>query len=107
MVTTTKHSSAVRYVAAEVPALVQSYARELQVHGSHELLQTLLSLGLVERMHVIVFPLALGTGKRLFEAGTVPTAFRPVSSTSTPAGVVIATYERAGRPAYGSFQLDS
>jgi dihydrofolate reductase len=100
-----KNSSVVRDVATEVPALVRSYDRELQVHGSAGLLQTLLSLGLVDRMHVIVFPLTLGTGKRLFGSGTLPSAFRLLSSESTPSGVVIATYERSGSPTYGSFML--
>jgi dihydrofolate reductase len=97
------NSSALRDVASEVPALVRGYRRELQVHGSAGLLQTLLSLELVDRLHLIVFPLTLGSGKRLFGSGTVPSAFKLASSQSTPAGVIIATYERAGRPTYGSF----
>lgn len=101
-----KQSSAVRDVSNEVPALVRRYGRELQVHGSAGLMQTLLSLELIERMHVITFPVALGTGKRLFGSGTVPTAFKLLSSSSTPSGVVIATYERCGRPTYGSFMLE-
>jgi dihydrofolate reductase len=99
-------SSAVRNVASEVPALVRRYDRELQVHGSAGLLQTLLSLELIDRMHLITFPLTLGTGKRLFGSGTVPSAFKLSSSKSTPSGVMIATYERSGRPTYGSFMLD-
>jgi dihydrofolate reductase len=99
-------STAVRDVAAEVPELVRRYGRELQVHGSAGLLQTLLSLELVDRVHLIVFPVTLGTGKRFFGAGTSPSAFKLVSSTATASGVVITTYERRGRPTYGSFMLD-
>jgi dihydrofolate reductase len=99
-------SSTVRDVASEVPALVRAYRRELQVHGSPGLIQTLLSLELIDRMHLIVFPLTLGTGKRLFGEGSSPSAFKLVSSQTTTTGVVIATYERSGRPAYGSFALE-
>jgi dihydrofolate reductase len=100
-------SSTVRDVASEVPALVRGYRRELQVHGSPGLIQTLLSLELIDRMNLIVFPLTLGTGKRLFAEGTSPSMFKLVSSQTTTTGVVIATYERSGRPAYGSFALDA
>ncbi len=100
-----RESSAVRDVASEVPALVRRYGRELQVHGSAGLMQTLLSLNLIDRMHLITFPLTLGTGKRLFGSGTVPSAFKLLSSKSTPSGVIIATYERSGPPTYGSFML--
>ena len=99
-------SSAVRDVASEVPALARAYRRELQVHGSPGLIQTLLSLELIDRMHLIVFPLTLGTGKRLFGQGSSPSAFKLVSSQTTTTGVLIATYERNGRPAYGSFALE-
>lgn len=101
------NSSAVRDVATEVPALVRGYRRELQVHGSPGLIQSLLSLELVDRMHLITFPLTLGAGKRLFGEGTSPSAFKLVSSQTTPNGVLLATYERSGRPTYGSFALDA
>lgn len=100
------NSSTVRDVATEVPALVRGYRRELQVHGSPGLIQSLLSLELIERMHLITFPLTLGTGKRLFGEGTHASAFKLVSSLATATGVAIATYERSGRPTYGSFALD-
>jgi dihydrofolate reductase len=100
------NSSLVRHVAGEVPSLKARYARELQVHGSCGLAQTLLEHDLVDELNLLVYPIALGTGRRLFGPGTVPTAFKHASTRTTSTGVVIATYQRAGRPSYGSFALD-
>ena len=100
------NSSIVRDVVREVPALKGRYGRELQVHGSPALAQTLIENDLVDELNLLVFPIVLGTGKRLFGKGTVPTAFKLTSSTTSSTGVVIATYQRAGKPAYGSFMLD-
>jgi dihydrofolate reductase len=93
----------VRDVVGEVPKLKQQYARELQVHGSCGLAQTLLANDLVDEYHWLVFPVVLGSGKRLFGAGTVPAAFKLTAARTTATGIVIASYQRAGRPAYGSF----
>lgn len=76
---------------------------ELQVHGSANLLQTLMQHDLVDRYRLWVFPIVLGSGKRLFAEGTVPRAMKLVDSTITTTGVIISTYERAGEIPLGSF----
>jgi dihydrofolate reductase len=101
-----QHSSLVRDVAAEITALKSRYPRELQVHGSAGLAQTLFQHGLVDEFHVLVYPIVLGTGKRLFSGGEMPAALELVQAHTTSTGVSIATYRRAGRPKYGSFALD-
>ncbi|MGH2759817.1 MAG: dihydrofolate reductase family protein, partial [Actinomycetota bacterium] len=75
----------------------------LQVHGSGNLLQTLMRQNLVDRFYVWVFPVLVGTGKRLFADGTVPSALRLVENTVSTTGVVIGTYEPAGEIVLGSF----
>jgi dihydrofolate reductase len=101
------HSIPLRDVATEVPELVRSYGREVQVHGSAGLLQTLFALGLVERLNLITFPVVLGSGKRLFEGSATPSAFELRSSETTQRGVVLTTYALAGKPSFGSFALDA
>jgi dihydrofolate reductase len=83
-------------VADAVRALKAQDGGELQVHGSPGLTQTLLAADLVDELRLIVFPTTLGTGKRLFGEGTAPRGWRLTSSAATPAGVLIATYQRAG-----------
>jgi dihydrofolate reductase len=74
---------------------------EIHVSGSSDLIQTLLGHDLVDEVQLIVFPVVLGTGKRLFGEGTIPTALRLVESKSLPSGVTLQRYERAGKPEYG------
>ncbi|MEV0294002.1 dihydrofolate reductase family protein [Nocardia sp. NPDC050710] len=90
-------------LVAEVAALKERPGRELQVHGSGNLAHTLLANGLIDTMNLMTFPVVLGTGKRLFHADAEPTGFRLTASRVTPAGVVIATYRKAGAPEYGSY----
>jgi dihydrofolate reductase len=85
--------------------LVESVARlkerpggELQVHGSHGLLQTLIGAGLVDEFNLFTYPVVLGAGKRLFESGTIPMSMRYESSVVTETGVVIASYTPIGPP---------
>ena len=93
--------------AAEgVAALKQGDGPELQVHGSANLLQTLLRHGLVDQYRLLVFPLVLGSGKRLFADGAVPAGLKLVDSTVSSTGVVMGTYEPAGDVVTGSFALD-
>jgi dihydrofolate reductase len=90
--------------AAEgVAALKQGDGPELQVHGSADLLQTLIRHNLVDRYRLWTFPVVVGSGKRLFAGGTVPAALRLVDSTVSTTGVVIGTYEPAGEITTGSF----
>jgi dihydrofolate reductase len=100
-----------KLIEGEVPeglrALKAEDGPELQVHGSANLIQTLLEHGLVEEFRLQIFPLVLGKGKRLFGSGTVPAAFRLTKSAVSPNGVLIASYERAGAVKTGSFALDT
>ena len=93
--------------AAEgVAALKEGEGPELQVHGSGNLVQTLLRHHLVDEFRLWVFPVVLGSGKRLFADGTLPTGLSLVDSTVSTTGVVIGTYEPAGEVVTGSFALD-
>ncbi len=68
---------------------------DLHVWGSGHLIQTLLKHDLVDVFWLMIYPLTLGSGKRLFGDGTIPMAFKVTESTVTPKGVIIANYERA------------
>ena len=93
-------------VGEAVAALKQEDGPELQVHGSGDLIQTLLRHGLVDEFRLWVFPLVLGNGKRLFADGTIPAALKLVDSRVSTTGVMIGTYEPAGEVVTGSFALD-
>jgi dihydrofolate reductase len=93
-------------VAEGIATLKQEDGPELQVHGSGNLIQTLLRHNLVDEYRLWVFPLVIGSGKRLFSDGTVPAALKLVDSTISTTGVVIGTYEPAGEIVTGSFALD-
>ncbi|MEV8017961.1 dihydrofolate reductase family protein [Streptomyces sp. NPDC086554] len=90
-------------IAKDVALLKEQPGRELQMHGSAGLAQSLLAHELIDTIHLLTYPVTLGTGKRLFADGGLPTAFRTIASSVTSTGVVISTYERAGRPEYGSY----
>jgi dihydrofolate reductase len=76
---------------------------ELQVHGSGNLLQTLLEHNLIDEIQLWTFPVVIGSGKRLFAEGTVPSALKVVDSTVSSTGVVISNYVPAGEIPLGSF----
>jgi dihydrofolate reductase len=90
-------------VVEEIRRLKQQDGPDLQVYGSSRLLQTLLKQDLVDELWLKIFPITLGTGKRLFGEGTIPAAFRLTHSETTPRGVIFASYERAGEVKTGSF----
>ena len=93
--------------AAEgIAALKKEDGPELQVHGSANLLQTLLRHNLVDEFRLWIFPLVIGSGKRLFSDGTIPSGLKLVDSKVSTTGVVIGTYEPAGEIVAGSFALD-
>jgi dihydrofolate reductase len=94
-------------VAEGIAALKREDGPELQVHGSGNLIQTLMRHGLVDRYVLWVFPLVVGPGKRLFADGTVSATLRLTDNKVSTTGVVIGTYEPAGEIAVGSFALDS
>ena len=90
-------------VAEGVARLKQEDGPELQVHGSGGLIQTLMANGLIDQYRLWVFPVVLGTGKRLFADGTIPSALHLTDRTVSTTGVVIGTYEPAGEVQTGSF----
>ncbi|MEU3729680.1 dihydrofolate reductase family protein [Streptomyces sp. NPDC033538] len=92
-------------LAKEVTAVKERTDGELQVHGSGALARSLLALGLVDTVHLLTFPVVLGAGRRLFAEGTRPTAFRHTGGRVTAAGISIQSYDLAGRPEYGSYEL--
>ncbi|KKT72596.1 MAG: Bifunctional deaminase-reductase domain protein, partial [Candidatus Peregrinibacteria bacterium GW2011_GWA2_44_7] len=73
-----------------------------QVHGSGNLIQTLLKHDLVDELWLKTFPVTLGTGKRLFGEGTIPATFTLTESLVTPNGVIFANYQRAGKVRTGT-----
>jgi dihydrofolate reductase len=87
---------------AEAVARVKAQFGRVDVIGSGNLVQTLLRNDLVDRLNLWVFPVLLGSGKRLFAESTVPTALRLVESATFPKGAVHLTYERVGQPAFGN-----
>jgi dihydrofolate reductase len=95
-----------RDVPEQIRRLREQDGPEIQVHGSGQLIQTLIKHDLVDRYFLRIFPVLLGTGKRLFGDGTVPAGLRLVDSKTSTTGVIIATYERAGEIRYGSFALE-
>ena len=82
--------------------------RHNQVHviGSLDLVQTLLRFGLVDRLNLWLYPLLLGSGKRVFAGGTVPTALRLTESVTYPNGTLQLAYETAGLPTYGNLAVE-
>jgi dihydrofolate reductase len=93
-------------VAEQVARLKEEAGPELQVHGSGQLIQTLLRHGLVDEYRLWIFPVVLGSGKRIFADGTIPAGLKLTDTKTSTTGVIIARYERAGEIDYGSFALD-
>lgn len=89
-------------VAEQVAQIKQQPGPDLHVWGSGNLLQTLLKHDLVDTFWLMIYPITLGGGKRLFADGAIPLAFRVTESTVTPKGVMVVNYERAGAIAAGS-----
>ena len=83
-------------VAEEVRKLKAGDGPDLQVHGSSDLIQTLIANDLVDEFWLKIFPVVLGSGKRLFGQGAMPASFTARDISTSPAGVVVASYERAG-----------
>jgi dihydrofolate reductase len=93
-------------IAAAVTELKRQPGGDILVIGSGDLVQTLLRHDLIDVFHLVVLPVLLGHGKRLFAEGTIPSALALTNSRTSPTGVVIHTYERAGEVPHGSFLLD-
>ena len=99
-------SSHVRDVTKEMADIKKRFPREVQVHGSCGLAQTLIKNDLIDEYRLLTFPVVLGTGKRLFGAGAAPATLRLVSSSTTSKGAIVSVYRRAGSLKTGSFALD-
>lgn len=80
----------------DIKNLKKSEGSDIQVHGSGNLVQTLLKHDLVDELWLLIHPLMLGAGNKLFAEGTIPAAFTLVESTATPGGVIAAHYKRSG-----------
>ena len=87
---------------ADIENLKNSKGSDIKVWGSGNLVQTLLENDLVDELWLKIYPLTLGKGKKLFENGAIPAAFTLIESTVTPAGVIVASYKRAGKVITGS-----
>ncbi|MFI5412395.1 MAG: dihydrofolate reductase family protein [Candidatus Micrarchaeales archaeon] len=81
---------------SEIRKLKELDGPDLWVHGSANLIQTLLKNNLIDRMHIWIYPVTVGSGKRLFAEGTQPAGFKLVEAKPCSSGVIIATYEPAG-----------
>jgi dihydrofolate reductase len=96
----------IRDVKTDVAELKRRFTREVQVHGSCGLAQTLIEKDLVDEYRLLTFPVVLGTGKRLFGNGAVPRTLKLVRSSTTSTGVIVSVYRSAGALKTGSFALD-
>jgi dihydrofolate reductase len=86
----------------DIKKLKKSEGSDIQVHGSGNLVQTLLKHDLVDELWLLIHPLTLGTGKKLFDDGAIPAAFSLIECTATPSGVIAAHYKRAGEVKTGT-----
>jgi dihydrofolate reductase len=88
-------------VVAEVRKLREQPGQTLQTWGSTDLLQTLLQADLIDEYRMFIFPVVLGSGKRLFGTGTMPMALKQVESVTSTKGATYHRFERNGKPEYG------
>jgi dihydrofolate reductase len=93
-------------VAGAIGRLKQEDGPNLLTQGSSVLLQTLLAHDLIDEFRILVFPLILGPGKRLFGAGAKPGALKLTATSMSTPGVTMSVYERAGAISIGSFELE-
>jgi dihydrofolate reductase len=93
-------------IVASLKALKREDGPDLLIQGSSDLIQTLLANGLIDEFNLLIFPLVLGKGKKLFGPGAQPSSLRLISSKTYPTGVIVAKYEPAGAVQTGSFALE-
>ncbi|QYO64343.1 dihydrofolate reductase family protein [Leptolyngbya sp. 7M] len=94
-------------LAEKVRELKQTDGPDLHIFGSANMLQTLFKADLVDRLELMIFPVTLGTGKRLFQDGTIPAAFKVTEGQVTPNGIIVATYQRDGDVKTGTPQIET
>jgi dihydrofolate reductase len=93
-------------VAGQVAELKRQPGRELQIHGSARLAQSLLAAGLIDELRLIIAPVVVGTGRRLFPDGGAPAGLRLTGTETTPGGLAIHTYEPTGPATTGSYDIN-
>jgi dihydrofolate reductase len=93
-------------IAEAVRKLKAESGGELQVHGSGELIQTLLKHDLIDEFRLWFFPVLLGTGKRLFGEGTGPAGLKLVETQTSSTGAVLQVHQAAGKPRYGTYAVE-
>ncbi|GGK64042.1 dihydrofolate reductase family protein [Nocardia camponoti] len=91
-------------VVEEVKKLKAQPGGELQMHGSGDLAHTLLAAGVVDILHLAIFPVVVGTGKKLFTDTAMPTKFQLAESRTTSSGIILTTYRADGAPIYGTIE---
>ncbi|MGW5867270.1 dihydrofolate reductase family protein [Streptomyces sp. NPDC055239] len=90
-------------IPAQVAELKRRPGREVQIHGSGRLAQSLLAAGLIDELRLAIAPVVVGEGRRLFPDGGAPVGLRLLSNGTTPGGLAIQVYESTGRPEYGTY----
>lgn len=93
--------------AARIAELKQGEGPDLLVQGSAQFIQTLLAADLVDRFRLVIVPVTLGKGKRLFGEGAAPGGLRLAKQSRSPSGALLVDYDRAGEVATGTFALSS
>ena len=91
-------------VPAQVAELKRQPGRELQIHGSARLAQSLLAAGLIDELRLLIAPVVVGSGRRLFPEGGAPAGLRLLRNETTSGGVAVHVYESAGLPKYGTYE---
>ncbi|MEV8022295.1 dihydrofolate reductase family protein [Streptomyces sp. NPDC086554] len=94
-------------VPAQVAEVKRRPGRELQIHGSARLAQSLLAAGLVDTLRLAIAPVVVGSGRRLFPDGGAPAGLRLISHQTTPSGLSVHVFESTGLPEYGSYGTDA
>ncbi|GAB3285815.1 dihydrofolate reductase family protein [Parasphingorhabdus pacifica] len=90
-------------IPAKVAELKREPGREMQIHGSAQLAQSMLAAGLVDKLRLVIAPVVVGSGRRLFPDGGAPIGLRLASGETTASGLAVHIYEPTGRPEYGSY----
>ncbi|MBT2522485.1 dihydrofolate reductase family protein [Arthrobacter sp. ISL-28] len=94
-------------IAAQVSELKQGPGRELQIQGSATLAQPLLAAGLIDELRLVIAPVVLGNGQRLFPEGGAPAGLQLLRNETTSGGLAVHVYESAGLPKYGIYEPDA
>lgn len=94
-------------VEAQLSELKRQPGREIQIHGSSTLAQSLLAAGLIDRLRLVIAPVVVGGGRRLFPDGGAPAGLRLLDSGTTPGGLTLQVYESTGAPLHATYRSSS